>query len=63
MTSKGDDFLPRNDGRQPKETPSRSKTDRFALSSMRPDHFSFFEDSVVKIGEIVYFPSRYKVIM
>ena len=37
--------------------------DRLALSPLRPDRFALFEDFVVKIGEMVYFYSRYKDII
>ena len=58
-----DDGLSRHDGRPPKGTPPRPKTDRLALSPLRPDRFALFKRYVVNAGEIVYFNPTYKVII
>ena len=55
-----DDGLSRNDGRPPKGTPPRPKTNRLALSPLRPDRPALFGDFVVNAGEIVYF--RFKTL-
>jgi adenine specific DNA methylase Mod len=42
QTYSEDDGLPRNDGRPPKRTPPRPKTNRLALSPLPPDRFALF---------------------
>jgi len=54
--------LSRNDGRPPKRTPPRPKTNWQPLPPLRPDREPLFEVVVENIGKMVYFLSRYKVI-